>query len=123
MARESEKLNGLINRSTINLGELADVNTVIGKPIITVSGFQIIPFSKVTFGNLAGGGEYGDEKLVKETLEMPFVGGNGTIVTMKPLGFLIDDGKTCQLLRVTDDPMDSLIERASEIIKNVTAKE
>lgn len=123
MGRESEKLNGLMSCSAIHLGELADVNTVIGKPIVTASGFQIIPFSKVTFGNITGGGEYGDEKLVKETLEMPFAGGNGTVVTMKPLGFLIDDGKTCRLLRVTDDPMDSLIERASEIIKNVTAKE
>ena len=43
------------------------MNTIIGKPIITASGFQIIPFSKVTLANLSGGGEYGDVKIIKET--------------------------------------------------------
>ena len=90
---------------------------------MTASGFQIIPFSKVVIGNVTGGGEYGDDKLAKQCPELPFAGGNGTVVTMKPLGFLIDDGQTCRLLRITDDPVDSFIERASEILKNVTAKE
>ena len=123
MANESEKLNGLMDRSLVNLGALTDVDTIIGKPITTASGFQIIPFSKVVIGNVTGGGEYGDDKLAKQCPELPFAGGNGTVVTMKPLGFLIDDGQTCRLLRVTDDPVDSFIERASEILKNVTAKE
>ena len=41
---------------------------------------------------------------------------------MKPMGFIVDDGKTCRLVRVTDQPIDNLIEKASEIIQNVTAK-
>ena len=105
------------------VGVLTDVDTIIGKPIITASGYQIIPFSKVTLGSLAGGGEYGDEKLVRETETFPFAGGNGTVVSMKPMGFIIDDGKTCSILRVTDDPVDNLVERASEILRNITAKE
>ena len=120
---ENEKINDLINHSVFELNQMADVNTIIGKPIVTVSGFQIIPFSKVTLGSLAGGGEYGDEKLVRETEAFPFAGGNGTVVSMKPMGFIIDDGKTCSILRVTDDPVDNLGERASEILRNITAKE
>ena len=54
---EKEKINNLIESSNTNLNTLADVDLVMGKPIFTTSGFQIIPFSKVTLGNLSGGGE------------------------------------------------------------------
>ena len=123
MAEKNEKINELIDSSLENLDTLADVNTVIGKPIITASGFQVIPFSKVTMGNLSGGGEYGDVKIVKETDSLPFAGGSGAVISMKPMGFLIDDGKTCRILRITDEPIDNLIERAGEIIHDVMSKD
>ena len=105
------------------LENIADVNTIIGKPIITASGFQIIPFSKVTLGNLSGGGEYGDVKVVKETDAFPFAGGSGAVISMKTMGFLVDDGKSCRVIRITDEPLDNLIERAGEIFRDVMAKE
>ena len=123
MAEKNQKINRLIDLSVENLNGLADVNMIIGKPIITASGFQLIPFSKVTMGNLSGGGEYGDIKIVKETDALPFAGGSGAVVSMKPMGFLIDDGKSCHILRVTEEPLDNLIERASEIVHDVMAKE
>lgn len=123
MAEKNEKINELIDSSLENLDTLADVNTVIGKPIVTASGFQVIPFSKVTMGNLSGGGEYGDVKIVKETDSLPFAGGSGAVISMKPMGFLIDDGKSCRILRITDEPIDNLIERAGEIIHDVMAKD
>lgn len=123
MAEKNEKINELIDSSLENLDTLADVNTVIGKPIVTASGFQVIPFSKVTMGNLSGGGEYGDVKIVKETDSLPFAGGSGAVISMKPMGFLIDDGKSCRILRITDEPIDNLIERAGEIIHDVMSKE
>ena len=102
---------------------MADVNTIIGKPILTASGFQLIPFSKVTLGNLSGGGEYGDVKVVKETNAFPFAGGSGAVVSMKPLGFIVDDGKTCRVLKITEEPIDNLIERVGEIVHDIMAKE
>lgn len=123
MAEKNEKINELIDSSLENLDTLADVNTVIGKPIVTASGFQVIPFSKVTMGNLSGGGEYGDVKIVKETDSLPFAGGSGAVISMKPMGFLIDDGKSCRILRITDEPIDNLIERAGEIIHDVMSKD
>lgn len=122
MYEKNEKINNLINTSIKKLDEIADVNSVIGTPILTASGFQIIPFSKITMGNLSGGGEYGDVKVVKEADSFPFAGGCGAVVSMKPMGFLIDDGKTCKILRITDEPIDNLIERAGEIIHDVMAK-
>ncbi len=123
MAEKNQKINNLINASFEKIDSLTDVNTIMGKPIITASGFQIIPFSKITFGNLSGGGEYGDVKVIKETDSFPFAGGSGAVVSMKPMGFLVDDGKGCHILRITDEPLDNLIERAGEIVRDVMAKD
>ncbi len=123
MAEKNKKINDLIDSSLENLDALADVNTVIGKPIITASGFQVIPFSKVTMGNLSGGGEYGDVKIVKEIDALPFAGGSGAVISMKPMGFLVDDGKSCHVLRITDEPIDNLIECAGEIVRDVMTKD
>ncbi len=123
MPEKTQKINALINSSLEKLDSLTDVNTIIGKPITTASGFQLIPFSKVTLGNLSGGGEYGDVKVVKETDSFPFAGGSGAVVSMKPMGFVIDDGKSCRILRISDEPMDNLIERAGEIVHDIMAKE
>ncbi len=123
MAEKNQKIHNLINLSLDKLDGIADVNAIVGKPIVTASGFQIIPFSKVTMGNLSGGGEYGNVKVVKETDSFPFAGGSGAVVSMKPMGFIVDDGQSCRILRVTDEPLDNLIERTGEIIRDVMAKE
>ena len=123
MAEKNEKIDRLIDATVANMNMLADVNAVIGKPILTASGFQLIPFFKVTMGNLSGGGEYGDVKVVKEIDSMPFAGGSGAVVSMKPMGFLVDDGSTCRILRITDEPIDNLIERASDIMRDIVAKD
>ena len=123
MSEKNQKINALIGSSLEKLDSLADVNTIIGKPIITASGFQLIPFSKVTLGNLSGGGEYGDVKVVKETDVFPFAGGSGAVVSMKPLGFVVDDGKSCRILKITEEAIDNLIERVGEIVHDVMAKE
>ncbi len=123
MSEKNEKINSLINASVANLDGLADVNTIIGKPIVTASGYQVIPFSKVTMGNLSGGGEYGDVKVVKEIDALPFAGGSGAVISMKPMGFLIDDGSSCRIIRISEEPIDNLIERAGEIVREVMAKD
>ncbi|MBO5411946.1 MAG: hypothetical protein J6A38_02525 [Clostridia bacterium] len=123
MVEKNQKINNVIHSSFEHLDAITDVNMVIGKPIVTASGFQLIPFSKVTLGNLSGGGEYGDVKVVKETDSFPFAGGSGVVISMKPMGFLVDDGKTCHILRITDEPIDNLIERAGEILRDVLAKD
>lgn len=53
---EGRKINGLTEGSLRALGGIADADTVLGTPVFTSSGAQIVPFSKVTFGNLSGGG-------------------------------------------------------------------
>ena len=119
---ENKQIDRLIEGTAQRLSQLVDIDTVIGKPVYSSGGTEIIPLAKVTMGYLSGGGEYGDVKVVKETDSMPFAGGSGSVVSMKPMGFIIDDGKNCRLIRVTDQPVDSLIEKAGEIVQNITAK-
>ena len=123
MSEKNQKLNNLIGASLAQFDALTDVNTVMGTPITTASGCQIIPFSKVSLGNLSGGGEYGDVKVLKQTDNFPFAGGSGAVVSMKPMGFLIDDGKSCRILRIAEEPLDNIIERAGEIMRDIINKE
>ena len=52
---KNKKVEEMVETSLNNLNELVDVNTVVGKPILTASGYQLIPVSKVTMGYLSGG--------------------------------------------------------------------
>ena len=101
------------------LEKVADANTVIGESIITVSGAQVIPLSSVTVVNLSGGGEYGDIKTYKQADGFKIAGGNGSVVTVKPNGFLIDDGNGCRLLRMEDGAIDTLIERTGDLVHSI----
>lgn len=102
------------------LEKVADANKVIGESIITVSGTQVIPLSSVTVVNLSGGGEYGDIKTYKQTDGFKIAGGNGTVVTVKPKGFLVDDGKGCRLLKMDDAAIDTLIEKTGDLVHSIT---
>ena len=102
------------------LEKVADANTVIGESIITVSGAQVIPLSSVTVVNLSGGGEYCDIKTYKQADGFKIAGGNGSVVTVKPKGFLIDDGNGCRLLRMEDGAIDTLIEKTGDLVHSIT---
>ncbi len=119
---KKKKIDSIMEKTAEQLTSLVDVNTVIGKPVFTASGAQIIPFTKVTMGYLSGGGEYGEVKAIKEDECFPFAGGAGTVINLKPAGFLIDDGKSCRVVRITNDPIDGLIEKASEIVEKLVDK-
>lgn len=101
-----------------SLEKVADANTVIGDSIVTVSGAQVIPLSSVTVVNLSGGGEYDDIKTFKITEGFKIAGANGTVITVKPKGFLVDDGKGCRLLKM-EDGMDTLIDKTGELVQTI----
>ena len=105
---------------TLSIDKVADANTVIGKSIITVSGSEVIPLSSVTVVNLSGGGEYGDIKTFKESDGFKLAGGNGTVITVKPRGFLVDDGKGCRLLKRDEGAIDTLIDKTGELVHRIS---
>ncbi len=90
-------IGGLMQTTLENMKEMVDVNTVIGEPIETSGGATVIPVSKVSFGFVAGGGEY-DLKTLPGTEDMPFAGGSGAGVSVQPVGFLVvQDGGVSML--------------------------
>lgn len=113
---KNKKVEEMVETSLNNLNELVDVNSVIGKPIITANGFQLIPVSKVTMGYLSGGGEYGEVKIFKDNENYPFAGGSGAVVSLKPIGFILDSKSECKFIHVGDAPIDNLVDKASEFI-------
>ncbi len=116
---EKKNIDDLIYTSVSTLEDIASTKTVVGEPIITSSGAQVIPVSKVTMGYVTGGGEYGEIKVVDDKKNIPFAGGASAIVSIKPTGFIIDDGKEIKLVRSTDEPFDNLIEKTSAIIEKI----
>ena len=110
------KINAVIETAMKNLNELIDVNTVVGKPIKTESG-TVFPISKVTMGFMTGGGEYGEVKLFKKDNKLPFAGGSGAIISLKPTGFLVQEDGKFKVLSVSE--VGKLMDTATEIIDNI----
>ena len=86
----------LMQTTLENIKDMVDVNTVIGEPIPAGDSGTIIPVSKVTFGFVAGGGEY-DKNQLPET-DKPFAGGSGAGVSVQPVGFLVVQQDTVKVL-------------------------
>lgn len=108
------------NEPALSIDKVADANTVVGKSIITVNGAEVIPLSSVTVVNLSGGGEYGDVKTFREADGFKLAGGNGTVITVKPKGFLIDDGNGCRLLKMEEGAIDTLIDKTGELVHKIS---
>ena len=89
-------IGDLMQTTLENIKDMVDVNTVIGEAIPTVNGATIIPVSKVTFGFVAGGGEYDQHQLPEE--DKPFAGGSGAGVSVQPVGFLVVTQESVKVL-------------------------
>ena len=116
--KDSQRQNEF-ERPALPIEKIVDANTVVGQSIITASGAQVIPLTSITVVNIGGGGEYGDIKTFKEAEGFKLAGGNGSVITLKPRGFLVDDGKNCRLLKMEEEPVNALIEKAGESVHNI----
>ena len=95
---------------------MVDVNTVIGTPVTGAKGSTIIPISKVSFGFVAGGGEYAAEEARGRSVpneNYPFAGGSGAGVSVQPVGFLVV-GEDC--VKVLPAQSNSAVERLVEML-------
>ncbi|MGI5884971.1 MAG: GerW family sporulation protein [Candidatus Spyradocola sp.] len=114
-----------IMRTTMeNLKDMIDVNTVVGTPVHTGEGLTIIPVSRVSFGFVAGGGEYavnGTPVPLEVTDDpLPFAGGTGAGVTVNPVAFLIVGNGQVRLLPAQNNTsIDRLIEMIPQILDDI----
>ena len=121
--RANNKIRELMSTAMKDLNTLVDVNTVVGKPIKVDDVTRVIPITKVTLGFITGGGEYGEVKAIKNDKSLPFSGGSGAIVSLKPSGFLLEQGNGVQLLSVADDAFSRLIESVDNFVKSLKNEE
>ncbi len=122
LQNDNNKINATIETTLKNISNLIDVNTVVGKPIKTEDGEYVVPVSKVTVGVLSGGGEYGKVNIFTKDTDLPFSAGNGAIISVKPCGFLIKEGKKFRVLTVSDNSFDKLIDKATDFVSSMNGE-
>lgn len=116
------RMSEYLDASFDGIKRVADMDTVIGKPINTPSGVTVIPISKITMGFASGGLDYGVKKL---SPPHSTGAGGGTGVSITPLAFLtVSPTADVRLIPLADttsgiDRVASLIERAPELIERI----
>ena len=110
-------IQGLMGATMDKVRQMADANTIIGKPIKTDDGTTIIPVSRISLGFGTGGSDFDGKNSANKEL---FGGGSGAGVSIRPVAFLvIKDGmvRTVQLA----DPSNS-IDRALNMLPELVDK-
>lgn len=119
---EKHPIESLMGTSMESIREMVDVNTVVGDPVQTQDGSTIIPISKVSFGFVAGGGEYLCGTMRPQTEEMPFAGGAGAGVSVHPMGFLVCSQNGVRLLSANcASPMERIVEMIPQALEGLKA--
>lgn len=117
---EKHPIENIMTTTMDSIRDMVDVNTVIGEAIATQDGSTVIPVSKVSFGFVAGGGEYRCgcvSKTADDAGRMPFAGGTGAGVTIQPMGFLVTSDSSVRLLPAQPyAPADRIIELAPQLM-------
>lgn len=123
-SNDNNRLNDVLSSAIKNLSLITDVNTVIGEPIIGNNGEYIIPFSKITLGVMVGGGEYGKVSLFKKGKDLPYSVGNGSIVSIKPCGFLIKNNllDNFKILSIGDSSFDKIYNKVMDWVEKNNEK-
>lgn len=102
-------IENILQTSMSEIRDMVDVSTIVGEAIVTPDGSTVVPISKVSFGFVTGGGEYGESKssdgrtadksgIKGEQNEYPFAGGASSAVSIQPTAFLILKDQTWKLL-------------------------
>jgi len=137
---DEHPIETLMKTAMDSIQKMINVNTVIGDAVETPSGSVVIPVSRVSCGFAAGGSEFipiddesgknsgGNES---DASKMPFGGGSGGGVSVKPVGFLVVSQDQVRLLPVEGnmlaeriiDEMPNIMDKLSGMIKRKTSKE
>lgn len=117
------QISEIVETAINNLSKVAEVNTIIGEPIVTSDGTTIMPVSQINFGFMAGGGEYGNKMGKYRDNKQNFAGGSGGGATLKPVGFLVISKDGVKMLKVEEESDNSIFDIAKDIIKNATKKD
>lgn len=88
----------LLSTTIERVKELADSETIVGKPIVVSDSITIIPVSKLSLGFASGGSDF-PSKSQKDL----FGGGGGAGITVTPKAFLVIENGSVRMLQLARD--------------------
>ena len=92
-------IQGLMNVTMDKIRQMADSNTIIGKPIKTDDGTTILPVSRISFGFASAGTDFDGKNAANKDL---FGGGSGAGVNIQPVAFLVVKDGCVRTIQLSD---------------------
>jgi sporulation protein YtfJ len=127
----SHPIENIMQTTMESIRNMVDVNTIVGDTVVMGDGTVIIPISKVSFGFVAGGGEYGnsapqgqgqkgEQPPPGRASDFPFAGGTGAGVCISPMAFLVVGEGEVDLLPVQfNSSYERLLCRVPEVVSQL----
>ena len=113
-------IQGLMNVTMDKIRQMADSNTIIGKPIKTDDGTTILPVSRISFGFASAGTDFDGKNAANKDL---FGGGSGAGVNIQPVAFLVVKDGCVRTIQLSDgsDTIDRALTMLPELVDKVSA--
>ena len=113
-------IQGLMNVTMDKIRQMADSNTIIGKPIKTDDGTTILPVSRISFGFASAGTDFDGKNAANKDL---FGGGSGAGVNIQPVAFLVVKDGCVRTIQLSDDSntIDRALTMLPELVDKVSA--
>ena len=113
-------IQGLMNVTMDKIRQMADSNTIIGKPIKTDDGTTILPVSRISFGFASAGTDFDGKNAANKDL---FGGGCGAGVNIQPVAFLVVKDGCVRTIQLSDgsNTIDRALTMLPELVDKVSA--
>ena len=113
-------IQGLMNVTMDKIRQMADSNTIIGKPIKTDDGTTILPVSRISFGFASAGTDFDGKNAANKDL---FGGGSGAGVNIQPVAFLVIKDGCVRTIQLADgsNTIDRALTMLPELVDKVSA--
>ena len=113
-------IQGLMNVTMVKIRQMADSNTIIGKPIKTDDGTTILPVSRISFGFASAGTDFDGKNAANKDL---FGGGSGAGVNIQPVAFLVVKDGCVRTIQLSDgsNTIDRALTMLPELVDKVSA--
>ena len=113
-------IQGLMNVTMDKIRQMADSNTIIGKPIKTDDGTTILPVSRISFGFASAGTDFDGKNAANKDL---FGGGSGAGVNIQPVAFLVVTDGCVRTIQLSDgsNTIDRALTMLPELVDKVSA--
>ena len=112
-------IQGLMNVTMDKIRQMADSNTIIGKPIKTDDGITILPVSRISFGFASAGTDFDGKNAANKDL---FGGGSGAGVNIQPVAFLVVKDGCVRTIQLSDgsNTIDRALTMLPELVEKLT---